>query len=61
MQLSNITWLIDWNSSLGNSISKRVQITSISNPGWCLEVVLDGIDLMSKPFEPIKIDTSEHD
>ncbi|MDP1834608.1 MAG: Imm53 family immunity protein [Chlamydiales bacterium] len=61
MQLSNIAWVLDWNDSLKNFISHRVKISSISNPGWCLEVVLDGTDLLAKPFESIKTDTSEHD
>lgn len=61
MQLFNISWLLKWNNSLKNFISKRVQIASISNPGWCLEILLDGTDLLAKPFEPVKIDTSEHD
>lgn len=45
----------DWEHSFG------VKIDTIDNPGWVVQVDLEGTPLESEAFTPVQVDRSDHD
>ncbi len=45
----------DWEHGNG------IRISTLDNPGWMVEIALEGTSLEDREFAPVKIDRSEHD
>lgn len=40
---------------------KGIKISTLDNPGWMVDIWLEGTDLEGKSFETVRIDRTEHD
>lgn len=45
----------DWEHGEG------IRISTLDNPGWAVDIPLEGTDLEDKSYDPTKIERSEHD
>ena len=59
---SNLSWLQNWFFDHYDSdfdYAQEVKIEAIDNPGWHLQIDLEGTELEGKPFEAIQIDNGD--
>ena len=57
-------WLADWYKSCCNGDwehSYGIEINTLDNPGWSVQINLENTTLEGKAFNKIKIDTSDKD
>jgi hypothetical protein len=59
-----LNWLQQWYSAHCDGEwehSSGITIDTIDNPGWSLKICVEGTELASTPFEPVKTEVSETD
>ncbi|SRR6266849_446582 len=59
-----LTWLQEWYSKHCDGEWEHgfgITIETIDNPGWSLTVCVEGTELASAIFEPVKVERSETD
>ena len=57
--MGDLAWLMDWYSSHCDGEwehSFGVQITTLDNPGWHVEIELTDTELQDRPFEKVEHD-----
>jgi hypothetical protein len=64
MKINVVEWLQFWLTKLANGDWEHghgIRISSLDNPGWCIEIDLSDTGLEKKSFEMIKFDHGESD
>jgi hypothetical protein len=59
-----LSWLQQWYSAHSDGIWEHgagITIETIDNPGWSVKICLDGTEMESIPFEPVKTEIGERD
>lgn len=60
--MNNINWIENWYSEYCDGDwehSKGVSITTLDNPGWAVDISLEGTDFEDKEFNALIIDRTE--
>lgn len=62
--MSTLTRLVSWYSSQCDGDwehSSGIRIDTLDNPGWGVDISLEGTDIEGKSYESVKIERSEQD
>ena len=64
MDTDTLTWLQKWYASQCDEDwehTYEVRVGNIDNPGWRVSIDLAETDLEERPFDPVRVERSEHD
>lgn len=63
-KIDDFAWLLNWcykQPAREDSLSPRIEMGTLDNPGWFLTIALQGSTIEKKTFEPVKIERSKDD
>ena len=64
MEINYLQWIQSWYESQCDGDwehSTGIRIETLDNPGWNIEISLEGTDLEDKLFSPLEIERNEFD